>query len=336
VTSVTVPTGPQDVTGDHTDQRVFVFWESPAGQEVPGYISLCLETLRKTNPDKHIFLLNRGNSRALLGDDIDWAAFARLPLAMQSDVLKAHILFKFGGIFTDADMIYTGEVGWLTPDNRETLCGFGKPGKDMHMSLLAIGEPGSPLLWHVAEMQRYRLAHPPRGKLPWDHMGNSILDPMVRALYGQGGILTVPNREFLLEMWFGYQEQHGLKYGSKLYQSFYFGADNMLSADEMLQIPKHHVVFLHNSWTPPEIKAMRAAEFIKQDFAMARIFRHVLGVAEVDEDALIRIPLGEAAEPGRSLGFARVRGLSTPMAAAAKKLATSAKRLTSALPKSLR
>lgn len=274
------------------EKRLFLFWQCRPGTPVPGYISLCLETLIKFNPDYRIIFLNYDNIYAVLDDNIDWLKLVKMKLPQQSDILMTNVLARYGGHTIDVDMIYTGSIDWLNSFPSQTLVGFGTPNVYMHCSLMSAVSPNNPILLRFRDMQGVKVSQESLERLaytPWDFVGNSIIDPIIQSLGESGDVRVISNSSFLMETSFDFPRKVNLSYGIELYRRFWFEENDIAIAD-IIARPEYGIIFLHNSWMPKDILTMNASEFINQDFPMARLFRELLSCNEIDENTLIKIP----------------------------------------------
>ena len=288
-----LPQNEEDILAIPIEKRVFMFWQSSAATPMPGYLSLCLETLVRFNPDISILLINYDNLPLLVGSEIDLKRFVRLTLPVQSDILFVYFIYKWGGAFIDVDIIYTNKFDLFSNADPETLYMLGQHGHMAHLAFFLAHKPKSFLLWHILQMQMFKLSLIPQDRtvgLPWNFMGNSIVDPLVQELAISPNALNfslLPDDTMFLEE----RDKFDISKRVSAYRHFYFLQHASQSVEEMLTIPQYGIIYLHNSWTPRHFLQMSASEFIKQDIVLARIFRHLLGTDTVNEADLIQIPI---------------------------------------------
>jgi hypothetical protein len=85
-------------------KTVWVYWENVKRNTYPTYISLCLRNLFNKSRDKYdVILLNETNIRKYLPDLR--ADFDNLLIAQKTDYYRIALLYKYGGIWIDADII---------------------------------------------------------------------------------------------------------------------------------------------------------------------------------------------------------------------------------------
>lgn len=292
---VFLPKTEKDIMDIPIQNRVFIFWQSDELGFIPGYLSLCLQTLVKFNPQVSLILINYDNLPELVGTDLDLQRLARLTLPIQSDLLVMYFIYKYGGVFVDVDTIYTGKFDLFHNADPNTLYAIGKTGAFAHLAFFMSVKKRSFLLWHILQMQKVKLSTVPitgEMNLPWDLLGNSIINPLVveaTTSPDAPNLNIISNATVFLETQFGLAKKYDIKsYGWDIYNRFYFHQNPDISTEEIVKAPKHNMACLHNSWTPKRFKAMNANEFLEQDIVMARIFKHLLG--DVKNDGLIKIP----------------------------------------------
>jgi hypothetical protein len=117
----------------YQNDRVYLFsyWELIGGaQSPPHYIDLCFDTMRK-NGAKHFnfVLLNEKNIFEYLPDlrqDIN-----DLPIALKTDYIRIALLYRYGGIWMDADTIMVtdlADIAEMLKESRTDYVGFGCTG----------------------------------------------------------------------------------------------------------------------------------------------------------------------------------------------------------------
>jgi hypothetical protein len=98
--------------------RVWSYWSGPQ----PPWIGMCLETLRRATPTVEI--LDDTVWTTLYDGPIPVEAILRQRPNVRSDVLRAWLLHRFGGVWVDADCIVWRDLraiaGWL--EKKEFVC----------------------------------------------------------------------------------------------------------------------------------------------------------------------------------------------------------------------
>ena len=247
----------------------------------------------KFNPDITLLIINHKNARMLLADMFDWEKFMSMTFQLQSDVVFVALLYKYGGAAIDIDMIYTKKFDLFTNADSDTLYMLGRPNESAHLAFFLTHNPKNILLWHILQMQKCKVSliktdH--EASLPWDYVGNSIINPLVREI-GQSPMASklsvIPNDSMFLETMFGLARKYDMAtYGIDIYRKFYFSTDINFPIKFCTAAAHYGLVYLHNSWTPNEYKTMTASEFISQDIMLAKLLRHLLGVENITKLSL--------------------------------------------------
>ena len=161
---------------DTNKNNVFAFWESD--EEIPAYLELCKKTWYKNIPNCEIHILNYDNLRSYIDDTYDLELIRKIPLAMQSDIISAAILEKFGGLFLDIDSVVTDDLFRIFDMiSTEKLIAFGNERKAIHIAVLYSKKPNNRILkeWRKGAQQKLKDDIPL--KMNWDYFGNSIVEP---------------------------------------------------------------------------------------------------------------------------------------------------------------
>lgn len=91
-------------TSDNSKPYLFLYWELKNGAtEPPQYIQLCFDTIRKNGTLFNVVILDNKSVLKFLPDlraDIN-----KLPIALKSDYIRICLLYKYGGMWLDADTI---------------------------------------------------------------------------------------------------------------------------------------------------------------------------------------------------------------------------------------
>ncbi len=264
------------------DKKIFTFWEPCSN--MPAYIRLCIDTWKKHLPEYEVVLLDYSNlGEYLPAETIDAILCRKMSLPTQADCIRAALLLHHGGIWMDADTIITGRQFMERVAGSDVVM-IGNS-STVHGAFIYVARPGTPVLEHwygqvvlrVAEYRRlsknwltrqlwkkaYKKA---RG---WDYFLNSILDPLIGVR---------PSSELLVID----REQVGAMPELKLstaeerrtaYEQFWFRPLSGIGVEDVVSAANGGIILLHNSWTPPEFRAMSCEEFMARDTAMASLFQ---------------------------------------------------------------
>ena len=93
---------------DEIPKIIWTYWQQAP---VPPFIQACLDNWRRFAPDHQVRMLDRSTVA-------DWlptlrADFDELPAYRQSDWLRVQLLARHGGVWMDASMLLSRDLGWL-------------------------------------------------------------------------------------------------------------------------------------------------------------------------------------------------------------------------------
>lgn len=255
--------------------NIFAFWESP--NPIPAYLDLCKDTWIKNIPNCEIHILNHDNLDRYLEGVYDLQKLKTISFAMQSDIVSAAVLEKFGGLFLDLDCIVIDDVFRIFNEISTTkLISFGRSEANaIHLAVLYSKQPNNPILTEWRKGAQARLNNKPE-KYGWDYFGNAIINPLLtRKQYR--------NKFHILDRTFsGNILESTAVIDASLanaiadYKNFYFNKYFQLSP-KVLELVRCGVISLHNSWTPSQYKAMSKKEdFFQQDIPLVSLLKHIL------------------------------------------------------------
>ena len=96
-------------------KTVWMYWENPPGFSKPAYLDLCLETIQKHLGSFELKLLDERSVT-------DYIALPKtirhpaLPLDRKADYIRYALLYEYGGVWFDCDLILLRDVdAWVTP-----------------------------------------------------------------------------------------------------------------------------------------------------------------------------------------------------------------------------
>jgi len=83
-------------------KKIWTFWDS---ETVPDVVEKCIDTWKKNNPKYEIIILNKSNLKDYL--DVDFSKIKHIDNSPEkySDMVRLHILAKYGGVWSDASVI---------------------------------------------------------------------------------------------------------------------------------------------------------------------------------------------------------------------------------------
>ncbi len=152
-------------------KNIWIYW-SQGFESAPDIVDKCVQSWSKLNPDYTIYLLDSNNieeyldlSKVISSDKVRKASFAA-----QSDMIRVHLLSKYGGIWVDSTLMCMQPIDqWLTPDL--SFFAFSNPGPDRLISSWFLSAQQSSYIiqqWKVAS-QQYWSSWQWRRKYYWFH-----------------------------------------------------------------------------------------------------------------------------------------------------------------------
>ncbi len=254
--------------------NIFAFWESP--NPIPAYLDLCKDTWVKNIPNCEIHILNHSNLDQYIGDIYDIEALKTISFAMQSDIISAAVLEKFGGLFLDIDCIVIDDLFRIFNSiSDDKLIAFGRPEAfAIHLAVLYCKKPNNPILagWRAGAQKR--LQNIPE-KYDWSFFGNAIVNPLLKQDNHQNSFIVdrLISGNILETVVFNDTE---VSRAIDNYKHFYF--NEFLGFNKnVLSLANFGVISLHNSWTPPQYQAIKdKSEFLQQSIPIAGMLDYVL------------------------------------------------------------
>lgn len=175
---------PEKINGNFKDTKniVWQYWETSPNKTKPGYISLCMSMLAEQCADEGIEYveLNPSNVHSYLNEsDIpsNWHNIKNI--AHKADYIRAVILYRYGGLWIDADSIVTRfkgdvlkeylnfleKVDWALPADNEGLS----------IGIMAVRK-NSPFLYQWITMMKKIINE--KNTFGWTELGYDILNPL--------------------------------------------------------------------------------------------------------------------------------------------------------------
>jgi len=103
-------------TSQEIPKTIWTYWDS---EELPDFVSKCIDKWRRLHPDWSIIVLNPKNLKDYLPEtDIFKLKFADTK-PRQSDFVRLHILAKYGGVWADASMVPTKSWDWVIDEQKK-------------------------------------------------------------------------------------------------------------------------------------------------------------------------------------------------------------------------
>jgi hypothetical protein len=90
-------------------RTIWMYWETGKSASRPAYIDLCLETVRRHSPSYEVVLMNRNSVFTYL-PDLRRDVFKTAEIAHRADYIRARVVYEYGGIWLDSDVILLSEI----------------------------------------------------------------------------------------------------------------------------------------------------------------------------------------------------------------------------------
>ncbi len=260
------------------EKYVFTFWEPK--EKIPAYIKLCMETWQKHLPDYKIVVLDYENLDEWLGYGyFDEYLYNNFCLAQQSDAIRVALLYKYGGIWLDADTIITSnKINDIINQKAGTTL------IDYHVGFIAAKRASKFLNKWLKQIKQRILLHklyrcfsgilkyiyPDMLKGHMDsimYFSNSIINSFATDMNSKDFISLNRMKLYALPERNYYPTKNPII--NEEYVDFYFNNDfsNFVFENEK------GIIMLHNSWTPCEYKKMSEKEFLEQNCTLSKVLK---------------------------------------------------------------
>lgn len=127
---------------------LFTYWEQGL-TNAPPVVRMCVERMQQMNPGWNIRVLHGESAGPELGEiPIGRQKFRSLQIPHQSDLLRTHLLIKYGGVWADPTVYFAKPLDdWIDEMTKSGLFLFTNPGRDRLISNWFIASaPENPLL----------------------------------------------------------------------------------------------------------------------------------------------------------------------------------------------
>jgi len=167
--------------------NIWIYWDNKPNQQTPDYIKLCWETIRKAcDNDFSINLITTENVKQFLPDIKD-GFFQISQINNKSNYLRYKLLYEYGGIWLDSDLILfqnlkplldhlTDDIDLIATASPEYP--YGQP-----ESGFLISKPKGKVITKALELIEKKFnSKPPGYVFQWGSMGPSIIRQAVKTL----------------------------------------------------------------------------------------------------------------------------------------------------------
>lgn len=159
--------------------NVWQYWENKPDKKMPEYIKLCMNSVKKASDIEGL------NYIRLSPDNLsEYINVADLPanwykldqIAHKADYVRAIVLYKYGGLWLDADTLVQSQLKPLLDDlQKADWVVFADEKEEFSIGIMAIRKE-SPLLKQWIEKMTEKLAN--SSKFEWTELGYDILYPL--------------------------------------------------------------------------------------------------------------------------------------------------------------
>ena len=263
-------------------KRIFTFWEEY--DKIPAYIQLCIDSWKKYLPDYEIVILNYSNLENWLPKDFyDKILYDEFKIAQQTQVIRAAILEKHGGLWLDADIIVTNsDIEKFFDENSELnifenriACLKAKK----HSKILKKWVKG--IKWnlfvykHLFDFYFMHFPFKARDMMNWDYLSAQILNRLYKTKNKKllNNVSIADSKTYLENLWD--KECNRSRFKDSVverYNHFYINNDFSDFVNKNMQ----SLIILHNSWMPREYGKLTKEEVLKKDNTLAKIFKKIL------------------------------------------------------------
>ena len=112
-------------TDKEIPKTIWTYWDS---EDLPDFVSKCIDKWRRLHPDWTITVLNPMNLKDYLPEtDIFKLKFADTK-PRQSDFVRLHVMPKYGGVWSDASVVPTRSWDWVRDEKGSDFVGYYRKG----------------------------------------------------------------------------------------------------------------------------------------------------------------------------------------------------------------
>ena len=263
--------------------KIYYFWQSAFGSDMPGYLKLCIDTWRQNIPGAEVIPINHDNLEEYSGGRVEVNRLKVFSLPLQSDVAAVAVLLERPGLFLDVDTIILPEFSVKHfPSDRLTM--FGDPKNLLHSATNFFYSPcpRNPLLQQWLDEANDRIQYQTQtvkrikwwlrsvirrkpARVRWDYLGNSILD---RLLVSHNFDDSIDLRDCMQR---GYNQ-------TKLYAEYVdFWLHSNIPESEVVSVAVDRVIGLQNSWMPAWYSTLETREVLTDSLLVSRVIQIALG-----------------------------------------------------------
>lgn len=88
-------------------KRIWMYWEG----ELPDFVVVCIESIRKKNPNHEVNFLNKETIKDF--SDVDYEQFPSITPQQKADLIRFELIYQYGGIWLDASILVYENLDWI-------------------------------------------------------------------------------------------------------------------------------------------------------------------------------------------------------------------------------
>lgn len=133
-------------------RKIWILWFQGLSK-APFLVRKCIDSWVKENQNWEVIILDENNVSKYVVLDLPENILANLPLVKKSNVVRLHLLSKYGGVWADATTFCMKPLDeWIDDCTTSGFFAFYKPGRDRIMSSwFMVSEKGSPIVLKLKE-----------------------------------------------------------------------------------------------------------------------------------------------------------------------------------------
>lgn len=273
--------------------NIWTYWESPHGQEMPGYLALCFQSIVKQCVNSNVHLVTPENIHQYIDKmDLDLNSIRmednnKNPISLKADYIRARLLHDHGGLWIDIDCIIMQDVGQKIDSlllQHDFICMQKKSKATPYITnnFMASVKGGVVIKNHLDEMSKtikHKLINNER--FSWSEIGASLLTPIVNQ-HINTGVLLLPEKQIHP---FDFTEASILE-------------EKENTIEEKINILKEKInenvqcVMLYNALHTDEFKSLNKEQVLQSNTIIGDLINYSLGFDSIAKRQKIRDLLG--------------------------------------------
>jgi phosphorylcholine metabolism protein LicD len=256
-----------------TKPFLWQYWDNIDDKKTPAYISLCLKSVDKyCSKSFNIVRLNKDNIFTFIPELEKYKTkMEKLIIAHKVDIYRIFLLYKYGGIYMDADIIcLRNPIEIIDKLDQHEFVGFGCTGQECKMGY------GKPSNWIMASR--------PNGILMGKVLENILSKLQSKKEYTYhdlGKLIIWEELENLINNdKFEYYHYPNKIDGSRDINGRWVDSNIVFANEEIKYEDEKNMMFFvfYNSEIPKEIKSLTEEELIHQDWNYSKFIRRALSL----------------------------------------------------------